>query len=261
MISIVDRRKFGGTKIKIPKFGGYMIAPSNVYFGWRTSVMSDSWNRSNDEGFYGYTDSRPSNSQYITFSELYGSGWVNSDRTVYFSGLSNRRTYGRYSDWRVPTDTEMTTILDGPRTGSTVNGISGCKRCFIRISDLTYADINPASGVLIFPDNYIISGSVINSNNSNSTFTLTNSQLEEYIDQGCAFLPDSGWFEVGSGWGNYGGFYILNRIIVDDEDEYEPIWHYYYSHNVNAKYYNITTNQILPYNTVTSKWMSVRLIR
>lgn len=169
-----------------------------------------------------YFDSAGSNWETV----LYTSGGHNIDNQgnlVY--GPDNSGTY--HSDWRVPTFNEFNKIffpVSGgttlTRTGSTVNGVSGVVGVAIRVQKTTrYASIVP--GVMAFPDKQTITGADIITSDSTSDYynfqsltghpitysqgypyitgamstpahLITEEELNEFIKQGCVFLPDMG---------------------------------------------------------------------
>lgn len=95
------------------------------------------------------------------------------------------------------------------RNGSTVNNNANMYSAYIKVSGQTvgYAISGSVSGVLVFPDDQVITGTDVFSSgiyasaaNQCSSFstaytpvTLTPSQLEVYIEQGCTFIPEGGY--------------------------------------------------------------------
>ena len=77
-----------------------------------------------------------------------------------------------------------------PRTGSTVNGFKHAICAAIQLTGITYEGVENPFGILLFPDRCNIYGCDLVMNNLsyvNSNITVAN--LNEYLFQGCVFLP------------------------------------------------------------------------
>ena len=187
----------------LPTFGGLNIAPAPLYYNGTTfQIKDDDWNHDSYNSAYG----RTSGSYYFNFVDLgsffdsRGSSFTESSGSIDNNG--NKVTYGDFSDWRLPTITELQTIFGTTRAGSTVNGTAGMHYACITLTGVTVAGTTNASGVLLFPDGMTITGAAL-SNMDNNTYNtgITNSQINSYIEQGCAFIGYSGRYASWGWWG------------------------------------------------------------
>ena len=113
--------------------------------------------------------------------------------------------------FRMPTKSEMKAVIDGPRVGSTVNGHAGARWCYAVVNGVT-GGLNGndrQSGMILFPDGEII----VNAGITNDTFndsqasnaqwyneSMTLVQLNLLLENGCAFLPATRYYEDGRSW-------------------------------------------------------------
>lgn len=192
---------------KIYSFGGVMIAPAPLYYNGSTFVIKDDdWNHES----WGSASGNTSGSYYFSFKDIgpffSSTGSWTSSTNSNIDNLGNKVSYGGYNDWRVPTPAEWQTIIGTSRAGSTVNGNTSKHYSFIRLTGVTHAGNSSPYGVLLFPDNEMITGVTLNGfDNTTITSNITNDQLNDYLNQGCAFLPASGWRYRSSGSWERGG--------------------------------------------------------
>ena len=175
---------------EVATFGEIMISPAPLYYDGTSFVIKDNdWNHESYNSVAGMN----AGSYYFQYSEI--------------SGVNNL-TYDGYSDWRVPTNSDLYTIMDLSREGSIVNGTPNCHWVYIGLSDVTHT-IYSASGLLIFPDGRVINGTALQNIDTNaySSTTITNNELNTYLSQGCAFFPASGYY-YSSGWSSGSGNYL-----------------------------------------------------
>lgn len=194
-------------KLPVHTFGGLMIAPAPLYYNGSTFVIKDDdWNHESWQSVSGKT----SGSYYFDFKDIgpffSSTGSWTSSANSNIDNLGNKVSYGKYNDWRVPTPAEWQTIIGTSRAGSTVNGNTSKHYSFIRLTGVTHAGNSSPYGVLLFPDNETITGVTLNGfDNTTITSNITNNQLNDYLNQGCAFLPASGWRYRSSGSWERGG--------------------------------------------------------
>ena len=198
----------------IPTFGGLQIASAPLYYNGTTfEIKDDDWNHDSYNSVYG----KNSGSYYFNFVEL--GSYFDADGGSFSTSSgsidnTNKISYDGHDDWRLPTWAEWCTLTTGAspgtsRTGSTVNGNAGSKYAIIRLTGVTHAGNSTPYGLLLFPDGATISGKTLSGiNNTTATSGVTLAELQTYLDQGCAFLPASG-FHGGSGWYSAGseGYY------------------------------------------------------
>lgn len=192
----------GGGVFPIYSFGGVEICPAPLYYGASGFKVKDSdWNHDSYGSAYGKT-----NGSYIfSFLDLgsffdsrgpsfgVSSGDIDNANSVKFDGRQ----------WRVPTKTEMETIFTtspAVRVGSTVNGSVNKHYARIRLTGVTHAGSSTPTGFLIFPDGGVINGKQISTLDVwyDLTDGFTESDLNNYLSQGCAFIPASGECTSGS---------------------------------------------------------------
>ena len=123
-----------------------------------------------------------------------------------------------FSGWRLPTQAEWAAFVGATRTGSTVNGNTGKHYALIKLTGVSHAGSSTPNGLLIFPDGKSITGKILSGMDNNTQTTgVTESELNTYLAQGCAFLPASGrnildeeWEDEGDG-GSYGYYWTSNK--------------------------------------------------
>lgn len=152
-------------------FGGLEISQGPLYYNGSAFEIKPHWN-------------------YDSFGQVYGK----TEGSTYFaweSGVVGLNIDG----WRLPTQSEFVTLTTGTRNGSTVNDTSNSKYSLIQVTGVTHANSSPVNGLLLFPDNKIITGKTLSGiNNTTQTTGVTESELNTYLKQGCAFLPISKWW-------------------------------------------------------------------
>ena len=210
-----------------PTFAGLQIAPSPLHWtGTTFEILDDDWNHDSYGAGYGTGENDNDDSYYFTYNELgkfFDSRGENFGETGYpvrpFDNNNNKVSYHGYDDWRAPTVDEWRVIFGGdykgslPRPGSTVNGTTSCLWAVIQLEGVLHAGTTTPLGILLFPDNADISGVPLSGFNNKTTYSvnsgITNTQLQNYLDQGCAFLPASGWRDNYTDFSNGGedGYY------------------------------------------------------
>ena len=223
-------------------FGGLMIAPSNLFYDGSSFYMPyDDWNHSSySSSLYG----KVSGSSFFNWVEVgsyfdsSGSSFTSSKTSI---NNANRISYGGYSDWRVPTKAECDIIMTtspGVRTGSTVNGNANMH--WVRVN------AGGISGLLIFPDGKTITGaSVSNMDSSGSSpSSITASDLDDYLSQGCAFL-EAKYYYNGSSWVSYGEYWSATQSNASN------------SYVINVQSYGVDVSS----QAKTTNYCYVRLVR
>lgn len=166
-------------------FTGYMIASAPLYYDGSNFVIKDTdWNHDSYNSLYGAVEG----SYFFTWNECHN-----------VSGVS----HNGYSDWRLPTQDEWSAILGTSRTGSTINGTNNCRIALVQLSGVTYAGNSAPYGILLAPDGKTFPrmGKTLTWNVTNQTpsgNTIGAYYLNEYLAQGCVFLPASGTWDIGS---------------------------------------------------------------
>lgn len=155
-------------------FGGLQIAPGPLMYENGAYVIKDSWDYcSFNDNIYGQNE---------------GSTYLNYYQCPTING------------WRLFTNAEIHTILDGTspgtsRPGATVNGVTGSKYSYIKLNYTTNSGLSQPFGLLLFPDNEIINGKSLNGiNNTSVTEGFSETDINIYIEQGCAFLLGAGMY-------------------------------------------------------------------
>lgn len=180
-------------------FGGFEIAPGPMYYNGSTVEIKDNWNYDS----YGSVYSLNAGSTYFTFEDLksiFGTvteyGQPGYDQVVNINDPLD--------GWRLPTQSELSSIYGTSRAGSSVNGSVGKHYALIQLSGVTHCGSSTPNGVLLFPDGETIIGKTLSGmDNSTQTTGVTLSELNAYLEQGCAFLPCSGWCSNSAG-GQFG---------------------------------------------------------
>ena len=226
------RRRFGNSEqpVPMPTFAGLNIAPGPLYYDGNTYQIADNWHPDS----YGSTYGKNSGSYYFSIPNLseYFSSRGSSTRYD-IDNAGSKVTYKGKNDWRMGTYQEWYNIFYS-RNGSTVNGTSSARYAIIKLASGTISgDSNIYGGLLLFPDDVIISGkslSGINGTTINSGVTA--SELQNYLDQGCRFLKTMGYYVTynGGDWRKHttvfscwttihysGNMYYDVHIAVDDE--------------------------------------------
>ena len=186
--------------IKSYKFAGMEIAPGPLYYGSNGYEIKEGWNYDSYNSIYGKT----AGSTYFNFIEL---GQLFESSVFSASDGDIEKVLDPLEGWRVPTNAEWASILGTSRSGSTVNGASNKHYAMIQLTGVTHANSSTPTGLLIFPDGETITGIALsNMDNTASNTGITESQLNDYLGQGCIFLPGSGYYD-GQIWGNAHYYY------------------------------------------------------
>jgi len=186
----------------MPSFGGLNIAPAPLYYdGSSFIIKDDDWNHSS----FGSVRGKNNGSYYFSFIELgsyfdgAGSGFSTSSGSI---DNANKLSYDGYDNWRLPTQAEWNNVVPGSsRAGSTINGVSGRKYAIVRLTGVTHAGSSTPLGIIIAPDGKTFTcAKSLNWNTSSSSGNegVTVTQLDSYLDNGCAFIPASGFYEAWS---------------------------------------------------------------
>ena len=146
-------------------------------------------------------------------------GWRLPTNSEWKAILGYTYTYVYPEDFD-PMDAEPERVITWTRSGSNVNGQSGKHYAYVRLSGVSHAGDSNPYGLLLFPDGKIIVGQTLTAMDDELTesTTLTLSQLNEYLEQGCVFLPASGYADPNMDhWRNGGvdGYYTSSTYNED----------------------------------------------
>lgn len=217
----------------IYKFVGLQISKGPLYYGTNGYEIKDSWNYSSFDQYFGKTIG----STFFNFIEM---GQLFEDTNFSSSSGDIENSLDPLNGWRLPTKDEWTSIISTVRDGSTINGVNNKHYAMIELIDTTFAGDSTPRGILLFPDNENISGITLTyMDNSSINTGITISQLNNYLNQGCKFIPCNGYYhsnwQVGGSTGNY-----WSSI----ENNSERAYYLYFSHNyisstdyTNKQYY------------------------
>ena len=233
-----------------PSFGGYMISPGPLYYNGTTFVLKDNdWNHDSYQSLYGKVEGSYHFSWYNLGSYFDSSG-SSFDGTTDIDN-ANSVSYGGYDDWVLPTRGAWMTIINAnnSRPGSTVNGTANRHYALIKLTGITVFNKSTPFGILLFPDDLTITGRTLSGmDNGTQTTGVTVAELNEYLDQGCAFfVQNAQYFEEYSAWGNSlsGSYFSATRY--DNERAYNLNFS---SSSVYAETY-----------TQKTSYLTVRLVR
>ena len=175
--------------IKSYRFAGMGLTPGPLYYGSDGYEIKEDWNHDSYNSIYGKTVG----STYFNFIEL---GQLFESSVFSTSDGDIEKVLDPLDGWRVPTNAEWASILGTTRSGSTVNGSSNQHYAMIQLEGVAHANTNTPSGLLIFPDGETITGVALsNMDNTTPNTGITASQLNDYLSQGCVFLPGSGCYD------------------------------------------------------------------
>ena len=227
-----------------PLFGGVEIADGNLYYNGTSYVISNDW--SAGSGSYNSIYGKNSGSYYHSYVEM-GALFENSGFTTSDGDIENN--LNPLSGWRLPTEDELRKFIDynpsSHRTAATVNGSSKYYQEIV-VSGISFGGYSSPSGVLLFPDGETINGASL----SGYEPTITLSELNEYLGQGCVFLLDTGQKADIGGWGG-GGYYAYYMSSSESYTSYSCTGLSTVSSSVSI------SNQI----GKDDKWNPVRLVR
>ena len=198
------------TKIVYGNFGGLTLAPGPLVYENGVYRIQKKWNEINS---YGSKTGKTEGSTYFSFINIgerfdsRGSSFSTSSGNI---NNTNLLSFDGYDDWRLLTGNEIRMLIGTEsgykRSGSTVNG--NVNKHYSRITTtITHAGNQNIIGYLLFPDNKVITGKTISAFDSGTegASNVTNSELNNYLRQGCIFLPFTGNFQISnSTWANGG---------------------------------------------------------
>ena len=228
-----------------PTFGGMELAPGPLMYEGGSYVIKEDWdNESYSSGIYG----KNNGSSYFNFIEM-GQLFEKADFTQDDGSIEN--LLNPLDGWRLPTYEEWDTIRGFgtvPRTGATVNGNSGKCYATIQLTGVSHAGSTTPKGILIFPDNKTITGKALDGFGQTFLTTgVTLSELQNYLDQGCVFLPGDGtWWQGNNGRVGNEGYYMSASARYTDENFY--LWF-------------TGTSTYIESCRRSTMWLSVRLVR
>ena len=176
-----------GTRRREYKFAGIEIARGLCHYDGVKLGIQEGF------GYYPYEcgiqqkNLKKEGSYYFNYYEL----------GKYLDGSSFNSDDKRYSikgtieGYRLPTKKEVEKIISKDREGTIVNGIKGCCWAIINIKD------NGDFGLLLFPDSNDMHGADLICNEVSSLAysgnEITREERDDYIQQGCMYLPAGGY--------------------------------------------------------------------
>ena len=180
-------------------FAGFQIAPGNLYYDGTEFQIADDWNHTSYNSVYG----KEAGSYYFNFVEL---GQYFDYRGSYFSeGLASIERDGGNTveydgvEYQIGTSAEWQKILttdSSVRAGSTVNGLTNKHWAYISVNGVVHTgEQTPVQGILLFPDDKVITGTILTAAGQFDQSNVSNMNedvLDNYLSQGCVFLPCSG---------------------------------------------------------------------
>lgn len=189
-------------------FDGLRIASGPLYYGSNGYEIKDSWNYDSYNSVYGEN----TGSTYFNYVDM-GNLFETSGFTVLDGDIENM--LDPFDGWRLPSKAEWDELIGTTRTGSTVNNSSGKHYVLIGLSDGVVSN-----GLLVFPDGENITGTSLNDFDTPSlnvpSNNITTVQLNNYLNQGCVFLPCFGIYdEIQDVWINVGCAYLSS---TEDDD-------------------------------------------
>lgn len=151
---------------------------------------------------------RNSGSTYFSYEEM-GRLFTKADYSWSDGNIVNN--LDPLDGWRLPSKNEWWDILATNRNGATVNGQQNKRWAFIKLSDIVFENVDEevnSYGILFFPDGVTISGAALSYFDNNSSIDIeaggfqgsvnpeiSNIQLNNFLSQGCAYLPLRGVFQ------------------------------------------------------------------
>ena len=229
-----------------PTFAGLEIAPGPLYYNGTSYEIKDSWNYDSYNSVYG----KASGSTYFSFVDL-GQLFEKADFSTSDGNIEN--LLDPLSGWRLPTQAEWAAIVGTSRAGSTVNGEAGKHFVKVLLFDVLHAGNSTPLGLLIFPDGKSITGKTFSNmdrTDDDSLGSITLSQLNTYLAQGCVFLPASGYYCDGDGWFGSGNNYGYYWSSTESNSNYAYLLYFYDSGLYTGNFVN-----------KFNYYISVRLVR
>lgn len=229
---------------KVPSFGGLQIALGPLMYEGGEYVIKDNWNYCSYNTAYGETEG----STYFTLTQM-GALFEDASFDYQSGGVDN--ILDPLDGWRLPTQSEWYTLTTGvspgtTREGSTINGYEGGKYAHVGISGIAYVNQSYVYGMLLFPDGLNITGKALNGiNNTTKTLGFSLAELQNYLDQGCAFLPDTGYYlSSPSAWGDFGtGYYLTSTQQISN-------FYYVFNFSMGSEPASMSSNGLYYYYSV-----------
>lgn len=182
---VINKSKVKYNKIKY-KFGGFQITSGPLCYNNSTYEWKNVWSDTSWETEWGTYDG----STYLSFVEI--GKYFDSDGSSFTETSGDIDNSNNINGYRIPTIDELRTILGTTRNGAKVNGVSGCHYAGITLTT-TYFNNNEPFGLLLFPDDVSITGIALNNIDTlNVQSGVTIEELNNYINQGCVFIPGAG---------------------------------------------------------------------
>jgi len=204
---IVDWDEVENDLIQVPEpepaatFAGLQIAAGPLFYNGSSYEIKDSWNFDSFDSVYG----KESGSYYFNFFEM---GQLFEDPSFDETMGDIDNVLDPLDGWRLPTSSEWASIVGTTRDGSTVNGTPNAHWAYIEFPGVTNGAYSYTRGLLIFPDGTTITGKAlqrvdiiyeydtVNDKEIHYCTTgVTVAELNAYLEQGCAFLPEKGYCE------------------------------------------------------------------
>lgn len=232
---------------KIYSFGGLQVAAGPLAYENGAYVMKSDWNHDSFNSVYG----KNNGSTYFNFIEM-GQLFEKADFSTSDGDIDN--LLDPFDGWRLPSKTELENIFIGSsRDGSTVNGNTNKHFAFIQLTGVTHADSDTPNGLLLFPDGETIVGKSLSvMDDLTKTTDVTLEELNIYLNQGCVFLPASGFY---GGWQNkwndpyYGGSkYWMKTGALEDS-----------AYNMGFVFAGISFQE--EYSDKLTNYLSIRLVK
>lgn len=183
-------------------FNGLEIAKGNLYYDGTNFQISDS----PFDNSYGEKYGKVAGSYYFNYSEL---GLYFDGRTQYFNdptqnneGIINNNTI---DGWRIMSYDEWLGITTN-RPNSLKATVNGVKASFAKVYPSN--SINSSTSLLLFPDAEVINGCSIGLGWQDGTNSITDSELKEYLDQGCVLLCELGGYSSSGKLYGIGGYWL-----------------------------------------------------
>ena len=184
------------SSITYGNFGGLMFSPGPLVYENGGFRIQNTWDEVTS---YGSKYGKTNGSTYFRESQL-PTGYL---------------TFGDFTDWKAPTQAQLKilvgTISGYARNGSTVNG--NTRKHFCRVlTNITFHGTPDIWGYIFFPDDKTITGKTISYfDTTTATEGFTYSDINNYVKQGCVFLPTCGFYRSGFGQGeSLAGSYTIS---------------------------------------------------
>ena len=201
-------------------FGDVKLSKGPLKYTDGEYVVTEDWTENSYNSVYGKNEGS-TYFNYIEIGELFEkTGFSTSDGCI-------ETNYDHAGGWRLPTKKEWEKILTntttGPngRPGSTVNGYTNKHYAFVRLTGVTHCGTSTPRGMIIFPDNETITGAALSyMDNINLTTGVTVQQINNFIEQGCVFLPQTGFYNLGWTGQEYGEYWSRTEDQYDSDNGY-----------------------------------------